>query len=88
MRQHDSFKKHKGIKFVVLAPTRELAVQISNEIASLKQLNGEYKILTVFGGTPVNFNIKELSRFPDILVGTPGRINDLIDRGVIDFRNV
>lgn len=73
---------NKGNKFpqsIILAPTRELALQVSAELnlfSGKKKLN----VLTVYGGAPINTQIKDLRRGVDIVVGTPGRVVDLIKR--------
>jgi len=70
---------NKKPKVIVLAPTRELAMQVSKEISSFKA-NKRLNIVTVYGGTPINNQIKDLRRGCDIVVGTPGRVLDLMDR--------
>ena len=67
---------------IILAPTRELALQVSAEISSFcgkKRLN----ILTVYGGSPISQQIKALRRGVDIVVGTPGRVVDLLNRKIL-----
>lgn len=72
------------IRALILAPTRELANQIA---ASLKELtNGmPFKVGLVVGGVAINPQIQRISRGTDIVVATPGRLIDLIDRRAIDF---
>jgi ATP-dependent RNA helicase DeaD len=74
---------------LVLAPTRELAVQIAG---ALKQYDGGIfglKVEVVYGGSPITTQIKSLkSRQPHILVATPGRLIDLRDRRVADLRSI
>ena len=67
------------VQAIILAPTRELAVQVANEIDSFKG-NKRLQITTVYGGQPIDRQIKELNRGADIVVGTPGRVIDLIKR--------
>ena len=65
---------------IILAPTRELALQVT---AELEMFSGKKKlnILTVYGGAPMQIQQKSLRRGVDIVVGTPGRVVDLIKRG-------
>ena len=68
-----------GLRVLVLAPTRELAKQVS-EVASSIAANTRKKVVTVYGGASINTQIDALRRKPSIVVGTPGRILDLISR--------
>jgi ATP-dependent RNA helicase RhlE len=67
---------------LVLAPTRELAGQI---VQSLQGLTADLRITLVVGGKSINAQAEKLSRGTDILVATPGRLIDLMDRGAIDL---
>jgi len=72
------------IRALVLAPTRELALQISDSFKTYGQYL-EMQTAVVYGGVPINRNIKALKREPSILVATPGRLLDLIDEGMVDL---
>ena len=74
----------KHVKCIILTPTRELALQVSKEIDSFKGRK-RIKTLAVYGGQPINFQIKDLKRGIDIVVGTPGRVMDLIKRKVLNL---
>jgi superfamily II DNA/RNA helicase len=78
-----------GLEFqaIILAPTRELAVQIAHELADLGQHTG-IKVAPIFGGESVAIQAKKLKRGPEILVGTPGRFQDMMERGLIQLKNV
>ncbi|MCH2174138.1 MAG: DEAD/DEAH box helicase [Lentisphaeria bacterium] len=65
---------------LILAPTRELALQITSELKSFLTNTG-LKITTIYGGQPAFEQIKDLKRGKDIVVGTPGRVVDMIKRG-------
>jgi superfamily II DNA/RNA helicase len=67
-------------KALVLVPTRELAMQVSDALAPLGRSVG-LRLLTVFGGSPYDRQIFALERGVDVLVATPGRLGDLIRRG-------
>ncbi|HUS78293.1 MAG TPA: DEAD/DEAH box helicase [Patescibacteria group bacterium] len=76
-----------GVQGLVLAPTRELAVQISEDLASY----GKYtplRVLTVYGGVSIERQMDELRRGVHVVVGTPGRIIDHIRRGTLRLDRV
>ena len=72
----------------MLAPTRELALQITNELQKLKHSVEEFRIVTVYGGVSVINQANALKSGADIFVGTTGRVLDHIERGNIDFADV
>ena len=67
---------------LVLAPTRELAMQVSEATHRYGKLLGA-RVLPVYGGTPIGRQLRELERGVDIVVGTPGRVMDHINRGTL-----
>lgn len=75
-------KRPKGL---VLAPTRELALQVADE---LRAMSGELRVLPVYGGAGLEPQIKALRRGVDIVVACPGRLLDLIERKTCDLRDV
>ncbi|MDR2149730.1 MAG: DEAD/DEAH box helicase [Spirochaetaceae bacterium] len=69
---------------LVLTPTRELALQVSREIASLT--TGLFpRITAVYGGASIRTQIIDLKRGTEIVVGTPGRVMDLMERNILDL---
>jgi ATP-dependent RNA helicase DDX21 len=72
-------------KMLILSPTRELANQISTTLNNLKNSQNEYNVLAVYGGTSISNQVSELRKGVDIMVATPGRLIDLMERGVTDF---
>ncbi len=70
---------------LVLAPTRELAVQIAG-VAS--RITDRRRVATIYGGASINMQIDTLRRGADIIIGTPGRIIDLIERGALKLGTV
>lgn len=77
----------KNIKALILAPTRELALQISDSFTSYgKQLQLSHT--TVFGGVSQVLQVKDLKRGVDILIATPGRLLDLMQQGYIKLNNI
>ena len=74
----------KGTRALILAPTRELVNQIAkNLIGFLKST--PLRVTSVVGGVSINGQIKRMSRGTDILVATPGRLLDLVDRKAVDL---
>lgn len=70
---------------MILAPTRELALQITKELELLKHNPREYAVLTVYGGVDIYSQIDQLRRGVDIFVGTTGRVKDHMERRNFDF---
>lgn len=75
------------VKSLILTPTRELANQVADEIYSLKG-NKKIKILPVYGGASIENQIKKLKSGIDIVVGTPGRVIDLINKKILKVDNL
>lgn len=76
-------KIKRGERALILAPTRELALQIRDHLRDIARFSG-LKVYAFYGGSPVVKDLKLLENFiPDIVVGTPGRIKDLIGRGAL-----
>lgn len=78
----------KAPQALILAPTRELAIQVSDAIKSFAKHLRNVSILPVFGGQSYTIQIRALHRGVDIVVGTPGRIKDLITRNVLDLSDI
>jgi len=72
---------------LVLAPTRELAIQIDTEIRLLAKFS-RIETLTIFGGIPASSQIRALRRRPQIVVGCPGRVLDLLQQGRLDLSQI
>nr|BAD99524.1 VASA RNA helicase [Moina macrocopa] len=72
---------------VIISPTRELAIQIHREARKFSH-NSVLKSVIVYGGTQVSHQKSSLMNGCNILVGTPGRLKDFVDKGFIDFSNV
>ena len=73
---------------IILSPTRELAVQIGNNIQDFAKYLPKIKVVTVYGGANIEEQIKKLKRGAQIVVGTPGRTVDLIKRKALKLGNV
>lgn len=83
----ENFTPNGTIQAIVLAPTRELAIQVAEEMNSLS-LGKKIRITPVYGGQSIEFQIKQLKKGTDIIVGTPGRVMDLMDRKLIKLNNL
>ena len=75
------------VQALVLAPTRELGEQVSREIQVLAQ-NVRCDTVLAVGGRPLGPQIQGLKRFPQIVIGTPGRVIDLLQRKVLDLSKI
>jgi ATP-dependent RNA helicase DeaD len=75
------------VQGLVLTPTRELAIQVAKAIHDYGRYT-DARVLAVYGGQPYGPQIRGLKRGVDIVVGTPGRLLDLIKRGVLDLSAV
>ena len=74
---------------LILAPTRELAQQIARELENFGKYKKGLRVQVVYGGTPITTQIREIKKAaPHILVATPGRLQDLIDRKAIKLDQI
>lgn len=76
-----------GIQALVLTPTRELAVQVDEEIRRMGQ-GTPIRCVAVYGGQKIAGDIRALSAKPEIVVGTPGRVIDLLDRRQLSLADI
>ncbi|RMA97083.1 DEAD/DEAH box helicase [Hydrogenothermus marinus] len=78
----------KKIQALILVPTRELAIQVARELKDIGKTKKAF-VLAVYGGKSIYHQIKFLKKGNDVIVvGTPGRVKDLIDRGYLKLNNV
>ena len=80
--------KNKFVQSIILCPTRELCIQICKDLESYSKYISGMKILSVYGGTSIETQIKSLNKGVHIVVGTPGRTKDLIKRKVLKLELV
>ena len=78
----------KNTQAIILSPTRELAVQIGNNIKEFAKYMPNINVVTVYGGANIEEQIRGLKRGAQIVVGTPGRTVDLINRRALKLGNV
>ena len=77
-------KPQAKVRALVLVPTRELALQVSGEIISLRAGEGP-RVAPVYGGASIGEQFRRLASGVDVVVGTPGRVIDHLDRGTLDL---
>ena len=80
--------KNRCVQALVLCPTRELCMQITKDLLSYAKYIPEMMIVPVYGGASIELQFKSLAKKPQIIVATPGRLQDMIRRNRIDFSNV
>lgn len=73
------------IQALIVTPTRELALQITNEVKKLLEDRQDIRVLAIYGGQDVESQLKKLKHGRHIVIGTPGRLLDHIRRGTVDF---
>lgn len=79
------FVPDKSPQAIILCPTRELCIQVTDEIKKLAKDMDKVKILAVYGGQAIGRQIRVLNKGVHIVVGTPGRVIDHIERGTLDL---
>jgi len=84
---HNITLDQSAIKCLVLAPTRELAMQVANAFYDYGQYRG-VRVLAVYGGQPYQRQVKRIQKGLDVVVGTPGRLLDLIRQKILDLSQV
>ena len=78
----------KNVKALIMCPTRELSMQVANELKKLASFMPKIKYATIYGGASYEKQFKELRAHPQIVIGTPGRIIDHLHRGTLSFANI
>ena len=73
---------------LILAPTRELAIQICDELKGLAAFNKDIRVAVVYGGAKIEQQIKQLAKHPQIVVATPGRLMDHYNRKTLRLDKV
>ena len=80
-------EKDRPIQALVMSPTRELCIQVADEISKIGRTK-RVRVLPVYGGQPIERQIRSLKRGIQVVIGTPGRLLDHIRRGTIDLEYV
>jgi len=76
------------MQVLILAPTRELAQQIYNQLVSFAKYSDSLHTVSLTGGTPIKPQIEELKQVPSLIVATPGRLLDLVERKAINLSQI
>ncbi len=80
--------KSKDTQCLILAPTRELAIQVAEACQQYSQFLGKLSVVPIYGGQSYSIQLKQLSRGAQVVVGTPGRVMDHMRRGTLDLSNL
>jgi ATP-dependent RNA helicase DeaD len=80
--------KNLAVQAVILCPTRELAIQVSEELKKLSKYKRGIEILPVYGGQPIDRQIRALKKGVQIIIGTPGRVMDHMERRTLKLEGV
>lgn len=78
----------KNIESLVLTPTRELSIQVAKEIEKISKNFKKIRIATIYGGESYDKQFEALKKSPQVIIGTPGRIIDLMEKNKLKFDNV
>jgi ATP-dependent RNA helicase DeaD len=73
---------------LIVCPTRELCLQITNDLGTFKKSSAHISVTAVYGGTSISMQIRDLKRGTHIVVATPGRLIDLIERKAINLERI
>ncbi|AYO31225.1 DEAD/DEAH box helicase [Biomaibacter acetigenes] len=79
---------NKGVQAVILSPTRELAIQVAEELKELSKYKQGIDILPIYGGQPIERQIKALKKGVQVIIGTPGRVMDHMRRRTLKLSQV
>ncbi len=77
-----------SVQALILCPTRELCMQITGDLQDFSKHINDFHVIPVYGGAPIDKQIQKLRRGAQIVVGTPGRVRDLIDRRVLKIEKI
>ncbi|MBK7630263.1 MAG: DEAD/DEAH box helicase [Ignavibacteriales bacterium] len=85
---HKTDTSLRQVQYLIIAPTRELCLQIADDLKDYAAHNKGIKIAAIFGGSSMDGQIQKIKQGAQIISATPGRLNDLINRGVVNLSNV
>jgi ATP-dependent RNA helicase DeaD len=80
--------KLKRVQYLILSPTRELCLQIADDLQSFAKYKPDINIAAIFGGASIEKQIQKIQKGVHIISATPGRLLDLINRNVVDLSNI
>lgn len=73
---------------LILAPTRELCMQITRDLQNFTKYTQGANVVAIYGGASIDGQIREMRKGPQIVVATPGRLVDMIERGIVDLSRI
>jgi ATP-dependent RNA helicase DeaD len=76
------------VQALILCPTRELVLQVADQVKQLMAFCRGYSVVSVYGGEDIRRQLQQLKNAPSVVVGTPGRTMDLMDRGALNLSEV
>lgn len=79
---------NKNIEGIIICPTRELCIQITNDLKKYSKYMKDRPVVPIYGGASIEMQIRELKKGAKIVVATPGRMNDMIHRRKVDLSEV
>ena len=79
---------NKNTQALVLSPTRELCLQITNELKNYAKYEKGINVVAVYGGASITEQARDIKRGAQIIVATPGRMQDMINRGLVNIKNI
>lgn len=80
--------QNRAIQALILAPTRELNIQLAEQLRMLARYKSGVRVLSVYGGQSINKQFEGIKRHPHVIVATPGRLIDLMNRKALDLSHV
>lgn len=80
--------KNRATQGLILSPTRELCLQITNEIKNYSKYVDGLRTVAIYGGASITEQASQIKRGAQIIVATPGRMKDMISRGMVDIRKI
>lgn len=81
----EKIKGEDSLSALILTPTRELNLQLSNEIKKFIKYRKDLSVVSIYGGDSIRGQLKDLRKKPSIVVATPGRLIDFLNRGKINL---
>jgi ATP-dependent RNA helicase DeaD len=85
---HHADTGDRNVQSLILCPTRELCLQINRDLENFSKYISGFKTIAVYGGADIGKQIRQLKDGGQIVVGTPGRVNDLLRRNVLKVGNI
>ena len=77
-----------SVQALILCPTRELCMQITSDLQDFSKHTKRFHVIPVYGGAPIDKQIQKIRRGAQIVVGTPGRVRDLIERKILKIEKI